>query len=63
MTNGSRDALEAWLLYRGGDAGPLFMPVSKGGTIISRRMTDGAVAELVRRLARRSRIAAVSPTT
>jgi site-specific recombinase XerD len=61
VTNGSRDALDAWLLYRGGDPGPLFMPVSKGGTIIRHRMTDGAVAELVRRLARRSKIAAFSP--
>ena len=60
-TNGSRDALDAWLIYRGADAGPLFMPVSKGGTIVRRRMTDGAVAELVRRLARRSKIAAFSP--
>jgi site-specific recombinase XerD len=61
VTNGSRDALDAWLVYRGGDAGPLFMPVSKAGTILRRRMTDGAVAELVHRLARRSKIAAFSP--
>jgi site-specific recombinase XerD len=60
-TNGSRDALDAWLLYRGAEAGPLFMPVSKGGTILRRRMTDGAVAELVRRLARRAKIASFSP--
>ena len=61
VTNGSRDALEAWLLYRGGEPGPLFMPVTKGGAIIRHRMTDGAIAELVRRLAKRSRIAPFSP--
>jgi site-specific recombinase XerD len=61
VTNGSRDALDAWLLYRGGEPGPLFFPVSKGGAIIRHRMTDGAIAELVKRLARRSRIAAFSP--
>lgn len=61
VTNGSKDALDAWLLYRGGERGPLFFPVSKGGTIIPHRMTDGAVAELVRRLAKRSKIAAFSP--
>ncbi len=61
VTNGSRDALDAWLLYRGDEPGPLFMPVPKGGAIVRHRMTDGAVAELVRRLARKSRIAAFSP--
>jgi site-specific recombinase XerD len=61
VTNGSRDALDAWLLYRGDQPGPLFFPVTKGGTIIRHRMTDGAVAEVVRRLARKSRIASFSP--
>jgi site-specific recombinase XerD len=37
------------------------MPVSKGDRIERRRMTDGAVAELVRRLAKKSKIAAFSP--
>jgi integrase len=61
VTNGSRDALDAWLAVRGDEAGPLFHPVTKGGTILRHRMTDGAVAELVRRLARRARIATFSP--
>jgi site-specific recombinase XerD len=61
VTNGSRDALDAWLLYRGDEPGPPVMPVSKGNEIERRRMTDGAVAELVRRLAKRSKIAAFSP--
>ena len=60
-TNGSRDALDAWLAVRGDEPGPLFYPVTKGGKIIPHRMTDGAVAELVKRLARKSRIAAFSP--
>jgi site-specific recombinase XerD len=61
VTNGSRDALDAWLSGRGDEPGPLFMPVSKGDRIERRRMTDGAVAELVRRLAKKSKIAAFSP--
>jgi site-specific recombinase XerD len=61
VTNGSRDALDAWLLYRGDEPGALFFPVTKGGTILRHRMTDGAVAELVRRLARKSKIATFSP--
>jgi site-specific recombinase XerD len=61
VTNGSREALDAWLLYRGGETGPLFMPVTKGGTILRHRMTDGAVAELVHRLAKNAKIATFSP--
>jgi len=61
VTNGSKDALDAWLAVRGDEPGPLFFPVNKGGTILRHRMTDGAVAELVRRLARKSRIASFSP--
>ena len=61
MTNGSRDALDAWLAFRGDEVGSLFLPVKKGGTIERRRMADGAVAELVRRLAKKSKIAGFSP--
>jgi integrase len=61
VTNGSRDALDAWLLVRGEEPGPLFLPVNKGGRVIRRRMTDGAVAKLVRRMAPLARIATFSP--
>jgi site-specific recombinase XerC len=61
LTNGSRDALDAWLVFRGSNPGPLFYPVRKGGHVECRRMTDGAVAELVRRLASQAKIARISP--
>jgi integrase/recombinase XerD len=61
VTNGSHDALDAWLAFRGREPGPLFMPVLQRGSIQRRRMSDQAVAELVRRLARRARIASFSP--
>jgi len=61
VTNGSLDALEAWLTFRGEEPGPLFMPVVKGGKIERRRMSDGAVAELLRRLASKAKIADFSP--
>ena len=60
-TNGSRDALDAWLAVRGDEAGPLFFPVAKGGKLEPRRMSDQAVAELVRRLGRKAKIARFSP--
>ncbi len=61
VTNGSLDALEAWLAHRGDDPGPLFFPVRKGGRIERRRMTDGAVAELVHRLATKAKIPSMAP--
>jgi site-specific recombinase XerD len=61
VTNGALDALEAWLAFRGSEPGPLFFPVRKGGAIQRRRMTDGAVAELVRRVANKASISTLSP--
>jgi len=60
-TNGSRDALDAWLAVRGDTPGALFHPVTKGGTVLRRRMSDQAIAELVRRLAPKAKIARFSP--
>jgi integrase len=61
LGRGAREALDAWLTVRGDEPGPLFFPVTKGGDIERRRMTDAAVAELVVRLAKRSKIAEFSP--
>lgn len=61
VTNGSLEALEAWLAHRGDEPGPLFFPVRKGGRIEARRMTDDAVAELVHRLATKAKIASMAP--
>lgn len=58
---GARDALAAWLSFRGEEAGALFYPVAKGGRIEPRRMSDQAVAELVHRLAPKAKIARFSP--
>jgi site-specific recombinase XerC len=63
VSNGSRDALDAWLVHRGDQHGPLFLPVNKGGTIISRRMSDQPVAELVVRLAKRANVPRSARTT
>jgi site-specific recombinase XerD len=61
VSNGSRDALDAWLAHRGTEPGPLFLPVNKGGRVIHRRMADQAVAELVIRLATKANVATFSP--
>jgi site-specific recombinase XerD len=61
VTNGSRRALAAWLRHRGDQPGPLFFPVDRVGRIAPRRMTDQAVFDLVRRLASKAGVAAMSP--
>jgi site-specific recombinase XerD len=61
LPGGSREALGAWLALRGSEPGPLLYPVTKGGMVVPRRMTDGAVAQVAERLARRAKVTAFSP--
>ncbi len=61
VTNGARKALDAWLVHRGGEPGPFFVPFTKGGAILMRWMTDQSVLDLVVRLARRAGIPRFSP--
>jgi integrase len=61
LTSGNIEARYAWLRIRGDEPGPLFAPITKGGNITRRRMTAGAVAELLRRLASLAKIARLSP--
>jgi integrase len=60
-TNGSRDALDAWLQTRGPAPGPLFWPVNKGGRMIARRMTPQAVLGIARKRAADARVRRFSP--
>jgi len=59
-SNGSKDALDAWLHERGRSPGPLFCPVNKGGKVDLRAMTEQAVRKI---LQRRGRDAGVKPFT
>jgi site-specific recombinase XerD len=58
---GARLALAAWLVVRKPEPGPLLLPVTKGGVVVVRRMTPGAIAQVVDRLAARAKVAAFSP--
>jgi site-specific recombinase XerD len=60
-TNGSRDAIAAWLEYRGEAAGPLFCPVLKSGRIEPRRMTPQAVYYILAERAKEAGLTDVSP--
>jgi integrase len=61
VANEARAALDAWLRRRGQDAGPLFVPVHKGGAVVIRRMADQSVLDVVRELARKAHIPPFSP--
>jgi site-specific recombinase XerD len=60
-TNGSRDAIAAWLEYRGDAPGPLFGRVLKSGRIVLERMTGQAVLFMLAKRAKEAGIKDVSP--
>jgi integrase len=61
VTNGARDALEAWLDLRGSEAGPLFLAVGKSDDVRPGRITTGAVYQIVARLQTAAKVKPFSP--
>ena len=62
VNNGTLDALQDWLFVRGKDAGPLFLPVNKGGRIIGgQRLTSQAILNMVVKRAQEAEIDTFSP--
>jgi len=61
VRNGAAQALTDWLAVRGLEAGPLFTPVRKGGTVELRPMTAQAVYSILRKRARQANVRAFSP--
>jgi site-specific recombinase XerD len=60
-TNGAADALADWLAVRGDDAGPLFLPVNKGGVVGGHRLTGQAVLYILRRRALQGGVTRLTP--
>lgn len=60
-TNGGRTALDAWLAVRGTEPGALFCPVTKGGRVEIRRMTEEAVWAILQRRGAQAGVAHFSP--
>lgn len=58
---GALEAVGAWLRLRGDAPGPLFCPISKGGRIVLRHMTEQGVYLALRALATRAGVASFSP--
>jgi site-specific recombinase XerD len=61
VANGAVAALGDWLSIRGTEAGPLFVPINKGGRILHSRMTGQAVMAVVSKRARQAAVAHLSP--
>jgi len=60
-TNGAADALADWFVVRGGEAGPLFLPVNKGGVVGSDRLTGQAFLYILRRRAQQGGVTRLTP--
>jgi site-specific recombinase XerD len=61
LSQGGRQALDEWLLARGAQPGPLFVPIRKGGILVFRRMSEQAVYNLLAKRARQAGLAHLSP--
>ena len=56
VVEGAKDALEDWLVSRGPEPGPLFLPVRKGGHIKEGRLTTQAIYYILIERAERGKI-------
>jgi site-specific recombinase XerD len=54
-------ALGEWLMVRGQDQGPLFVPLSKAGRLLGRRLSDKAVTWILQTRAVQAKVGAFSP--
>jgi site-specific recombinase XerD len=61
LTNGSLDALKAWLAVRSTEAGALFTPINKGGKIDIRPMTDQSVYNMLKKRGKQAKLKNFSP--
>jgi len=61
LDNGAFDALADWLHVRGGEAGPMFHPINKGGRITHKRLSSQTVLDVLRKRARQAKVKDFSP--
>ncbi|RME56929.1 MAG: integrase [Deltaproteobacteria bacterium] len=61
VSRGCARLLDPWVEMRGEAPGALFLPITRGGRIVLRRMTDQAVMHIVRKRADQAGIAPFSP--
>ena len=61
VNNGAQDAIDDWISVRGDDSGYLFKPITKGGHIQARGMTDQAIYNMLVSRAGKAKINRFSP--
>ncbi len=61
VEGGAEAALSDWLELRGGQAGPLFLQINKGGRILSRGLSEQAVYDLLKKRAGQGQVAKATP--
>jgi site-specific recombinase XerD len=62
VAGGALDALQDWLIVRGDAAGPLFVPINKGGVLaLDRRLTSQAIYDLLAKRGAAAKLADFSP--
>lgn len=60
LVEGVREPLGRWLRLRGISSGPLFLPITKGGHLVPKRLTSEAVAGIVAKRAKEAGVEAFS---
>jgi site-specific recombinase XerD len=62
VAGGALDALQDWLIVRGEAAGPLFVPINKGGVLaLDRRLSSQAIYDLLAKRGAAAKLADFSP--
>lgn len=59
--SGALDAVSDWIIIRGPEPGPLFMPINKGGRISRRRLSAQAIYNILKKRASQAGISDFSP--
>ncbi len=59
--DGASDALADWLTIRGYEPGPMFLPINKAGKMTSRRLTNQAIYNMLRKRALEASVKGFSP--
>lgn len=61
LTEGAIASLNRWLELRGFEAGPLFLPINKGGRVGDRRMVDESVRTILQKRMKQAGVEHFSP--
>ncbi len=60
-TNGSKEAIEAWLSVRGAESGPLLYRIRRGGHLVAERLTPQAILHVLTKRRKEAEVKAFSP--